>query len=249
MPHLLKNIVITGAGSGIGRALAVGFAGDGWRVVGIGQGAPNLLTTGSICASDRFVPFVVDVADSVAINDSMAKIETQHGPVDSLVCCAALYPRAYFLDQPAEEWDRVIRVNVMGVANCCRAVLPQMLLRNRGRIVIVGSLSDQSSLPASSAYNSSKGAVHSLVRAIAGEIDPKRYPDVLVNEYLPNPTLTRMSSSGEEPAASFPRVRALIELPVGGPSGREWANGKEYHWNRSVGAIAKRAVKRLLAGS
>jgi NAD(P)-dependent dehydrogenase (short-subunit alcohol dehydrogenase family) len=241
-----RTVVVTGAGAGIGRALAQGFTQDGWRVAGVGRAEANLKETGALCPQGAFVPFVVDVADNAAVAEAMAEIERRMGPIDALVCNAAVYPRIHFLDQSAEDWDRALMVNVSGVANFCREALPGMLARNRGRIVIVGSQADQWPLPGASIYSVSKGALHPLTLALANEIDRNRYPDVLVNEYLPNPTRTRMSAGGDDPAASYPRVKALVDYPSGGPTGRMWRNGKEVHRNRSPAAMTRRALMRML---
>ena len=241
-----RTIVITGAGAGIGRALAAAFTRDGWSVAGIGRSADNLHETGALCAEGTFEPVVADVVDHAAVGKAMAGIESRLGPLEALVCAAAVYPHGYFLDQDAGDWDRTLLINVSGVANCCRAVLPGMLARNHGRIVILGSLADETPAPGSGIYSVSKGALHSFTRSLASEIDRVRYPDVLVNEYLPRATRTRMSPRGDDPASLYPWIRALVELPSGGPTGRAWRQGKEHQWNRSPQAMARRLAFKLL---
>jgi NAD(P)-dependent dehydrogenase (short-subunit alcohol dehydrogenase family) len=163
-----------------------------------------------------------------------------------MICNAAVYPRDYFLDQPAEDWTRTIVVNVAGVANCCRAVLPEMLARNAGRIVVMGSLADMNPIAASSAYSASKGALHALVRAIASEIDPRRFPNVLINEFNPGATRTAMSEAGEDPAVLYPRVRRLVDFPAGGPTGRMFVRDREFRPNESLkGKIGRVVLGRL----
>jgi gluconate 5-dehydrogenase len=112
--------------------------------------------------------------------------------------------------------------------------------------VVIGSLADINPIPASSVYSASKAALHSLVRAIASEIDPQRYPNVLINEFMPNATRTAMSDHGDEPASLYPRVKRLVDLPAGGRSGAMFFRDKELRLNESPRARLRRAVLGLL---
>jgi NAD(P)-dependent dehydrogenase (short-subunit alcohol dehydrogenase family) len=239
-------IVITGAGNGIGRALSIGFARDGFRVHGLGRNAGALAATQADCPAGAFSFSEADVADMDRVAAAMEDARKEAGPVFGLVCNAAVYPRIHFLDQSADDWRRALLINVDGVANCCRAALPEMLQRNCGRIVIVGSLASQTPIPGASIYSVSKGALHPLTIALSVEINRDRYPNVLVNEYLPSATRTSMSVAGEDPMESYPRVKALIELPSGGSTGRAYLRGQEYHFNRSPRAMLKRQIFKLI---
>jgi len=222
-----KNVVITGAGSGIGQALSLGFASDGYRVVGLGRTNSSLQDTQERSQSPNFSFKVVDVANDEIVNRVFSDIASEIGTVDVLINNAAVYPRDYFLDQSAKEWTQAILINICGVANCCRAVLPQMLERNAGRIINIGSLADINPIPASSAYSVSKAGLHSLTRALSAEIDRGRYPNVLINELNPGANKTRMSASGQEPANVYPFAKQLVDLPAGGPTGRMFLDGRE----------------------
>lgn len=237
-----RVVVITGAGAGIGRALAKGFASDGFTVVGLGRTPESLNETGAGCAPGRFLPIVADVSEHAVVDRAIQSVLTSHGPIDALVCNAAVYPRVHFLDQPAEDWERALLINVCGVANCCRSVLPGMLERNHGRIVVVGSFADLNPIPASSAYAASKGAIHALVRALSSEIDRTYYPDVLINEFNPGVTQTSMSSYGDPPEAACPRVKKLVDFPSGGPTGRLFVQDREVVLNESL----KRRLLRMV---
>ncbi|MGA2411079.1 MAG: SDR family oxidoreductase [Candidatus Binataceae bacterium] len=216
----LHTVVITGAGSGIGRALAAGFTSDGYVVAGLGRTASALEETMRLCKDNLFSYKVADVSDNAAVTAALAQIALEVGPIDVLICNAAVYPRAYFLEQPADEWTHALMINICGVANCCRAVLPAMLERHAGRIVVVGSFADAAPIPASSVYSTSKGALHALTKALSAEIDSHRYPNVLVNEFNPGSTRTAMNEGGHEPAAVYPSMKRLVEFPAGGPTGR-----------------------------
>jgi NAD(P)-dependent dehydrogenase (short-subunit alcohol dehydrogenase family) len=243
-----RTVVITGAGGGIGRAMAIGFTAGGASVVGLGRTDGPLAETAALCGGGAFEAKVADVSDASATQAAIAEVLSERGAVDILICNAAVYPRAFFVDQSAEEWNRTLMINVCGVANCCRAVLPSMLERGRGRIVVIGSLADMNPVPASSAYSASKAALHCLVKALAAEIDPKRFPDVLVNEFNPSATRTSMSEQGDDPALVFARVKGLADLPAGGPSGRMFFRDKELRPPESLRSKVRRTLSRVLRG-
>jgi NAD(P)-dependent dehydrogenase (short-subunit alcohol dehydrogenase family) len=205
--------VVTGAGSGIGRATAVGLAARGWRVFGAARGADSLKYTAAQCPAGSFEGTALDVADRPAVQQWIDAIANAHGSPDGLVCSAAIYPRGHFLDQPAQEWDEVIAINVLGGANACRAVLPGMLRRRSGRIVIIGSLANLRPIPGASAYSVSKGALHALTLALAAEIDRTAFPRVQVNEYLPSATKSGMNGFGVEPEWHVPHILRLLGDP------------------------------------
>jgi NAD(P)-dependent dehydrogenase (short-subunit alcohol dehydrogenase family) len=241
-----RTVVVTGAGTGIGRALCVGFTFDDYVVVGLGRTASALEETRAACKDQLFSYLQVDVTNSTAVAEALAQVVRHNGSIDVLVCNAAVYPRAYFLDQSADEWTHTLMINVCGVANSCRAVLPAMLKRNAGRIVIVGSFADISPLPGTSAYSVSKGALHPLTRALSVEIDRQRYPNVLINEFNPGATRTGMSESGHEPAVVYPWLKRIIDLPSGGPTGRIFLRDKEIQPEEGRKAKLKRHLLRRI---
>lgn len=239
VPEYTKTVVISGAGSGIGRALAIGFSRDGQRVIGLGRSEPGLVETGGLAAPGTFDYRLVDIADAAAVEAVFRDI----GPVDVLVNNAAVYPREFFLDQSAADWTAVILTNLCGPAYCCRACLPGMLARNHGRIINVGSLADWWPIPAASAYSASKGGLHALTKALAAEIDPVRYPDVLVNEMLPRATRTSMSAQGDSPDALYPLARRMAGFPAGGPTGRMFNPEREIVANEGLRARLTRMLR------
>jgi len=241
-----RRVVVTGAGTGIGRALCAGFTFDDYVVVGLGRTLSTLEETKTVCKNGLFSYFAVDVSDSEAVTATLTRIAAEVGTIDVLVCNAAVYPKVYFLDQPADEWTRALTINVCGVANCCRAVLPAMLEQNAGRIVIVGSFADISPLPGTSVYSASKGALHPLTRALSVEIDRQRYPNVLINELNPGATRTAMSEGGHEPNAVYPWLKSIVDLPSGGPTGRIFLCDREFQPNEGRRARLKRYLLRRL---
>ncbi|WP_086738218.1 SDR family NAD(P)-dependent oxidoreductase [Erythrobacter colymbi] len=237
-----RHVAVTGATGGIGGALVRQFHEAGYRVTAIGRNRAALEQLTAL--GPQVFTCAADMADDAACKSAFADAAKALGPVDALVAAAAVYPKAFFLDQTADHLDEVLRINVVGVANAVRAVLPGMLERNDGRVVVMGSLADLNPLPGSLAYSVSKGALHSLVRGIAGEIDRDRYPNVLINEFNPGATRTAMSEHGNDPEAIFPALLPLIECGRDGPQGRFFQAGREIRLNESWKAALKRAVLR-----
>jgi NAD(P)-dependent dehydrogenase (short-subunit alcohol dehydrogenase family) len=246
-----KTVVVTGAGSGIGQALAEGFYGDGANVVAIGRTAANLEQTARNCGS-RMSFVVGDVANPADVDRLFALAHDRFGKVDILVNNAAMYPKELFLAPSFESWIRTIETNVIGMALCCRAALPGMLQRGFGRVLNVGSFAWRGPIPTASAYSVSKAAVHTLTRSIAAEIDKDRYPDVLVNEFLPGIVRTAMSDTGISPADVYPHAKFLATLAAGSASGEVFVQSTIHRDDggtlRKLRTVLRRA-KRALSGA
>jgi NAD(P)-dependent dehydrogenase (short-subunit alcohol dehydrogenase family) len=239
--------IVTGAGSGIGRALAEGFCADGAMVVGIGRSRESLEDVARACGG-RMHFVVGDVAQPADVARLFAEALRLGGKVDILVNNAAIYPKTSFLDSTQEEWTLAIHTNVVGLAHCCRMALPGMLERGFGRIINLGSLAWMGPIPKSSAYTVSKAAVHALTRCLAIEIDRSRHPDVLINELLPGIVRTRMSESGLDPKQVYVHARTLAALPPNGPSGETFLQGTPYRENPGLRARARGVLSRLTGG-
>ena len=244
-----RVVVITGAGSGIGRALAAGFCRDGAMVVGFGRKSADLAATATEYGQGRMSWVAGDVGRRVDVDRLFADAIQRHGRVDVLINNAALYRKRAFLDTTPDDWEEELRVNVVGLAYCCYRALPGMLERGHGRILNVGSYAWRAPIPNSSAYSAAKGAVRALTRAIAAEIDRSRHPDVLVNEFIPGIVRTRMSDHGDDPSSVYPHARRLVELPAAGPHGQTFLRGdqeiEDYGWRARLRRLASKLSARL----
>lgn len=217
-----RVVIITGAGAGLGRALARRGVADGDRIVAIGRNEADLIETGAGLDAGRYGYAVCDVADAAALDAAISRAAAEHGRIDGLFANAAVYPRIAFLDQPIAGLLDTLAVNIGGVAAACRAVLPVMMRAGRGRIITVGSYADHEPIPLSSAYAASKGALHALTRAIAVET-AAACPGILVNEWIPGALNTAMGvPDGIDPDVAACWGMALLDLPEGGPNGHQF---------------------------
>jgi NAD(P)-dependent dehydrogenase (short-subunit alcohol dehydrogenase family) len=219
-------VVVTGAGRGIGRALCVGFSNDGATVVGIGHRAETLAQTVDLCpGATTYV--CADLSQPAECFRAVQQVIETHGRIDVLINNAGITRAGAFLEVPFETWAEVIALNVLGVAACSRAALPQMIQQGNGRIVTLASRAASVPAPGMSAYGASKAAVSSLTRTLAAEVTAK-HPNILINDLIPGPTKTASTATGQDAAAVYPFVRALVTQPAGSPSGTAYFRGEPY---------------------
>lgn len=215
-----RTIMITGAGAGLGRALARAAVARGDNVVAVGRSESTLTETGRTLDPARYMPAAADVRDVPTLRRITASAEARFGAIDALIAGAAIYPRGHVHDDKADEATEVMAINVVGAANAVAAVLPGMMRVARGRIVLVGSFAQLDPLPDSWAYSASKAALTVLARAAATEVRGD-YPGILVNEWVPGSLNTNMGvPDGHDPAKAALWGLSILDLPDGGPSGR-----------------------------
>lgn len=243
-----KVVIVTGCGTGVGRAYAKGFTSAGAKVVGISRTETDLQETHKACGGGAFEYVAGDVSKQEDVERLFALAERKFGPVDILVNNAAVYPKIEFLQQSMDDFERDLRINVMGVARTCHRAIPGMLQRGYGRVVNVGSFTFLNPIAQSALYSASKGAATALTRTIAVEIDHTRYPDVLVNELMPGVFRTRMTpDQGEDPSVAFGYLEPVVLLPAGGPHGRIFDKGVLHDpYAGGLKNKLKRIVKRAL---
>ncbi|HUS38972.1 MAG: SDR family oxidoreductase [Pirellulales bacterium] len=185
-----KTAVITGGGSGIGRATAELLAAEGCRVMIAGRGARRLseALAGS-SAPDRVRVHPVDVADRASVQDLFAEAAKQLGPIDILVNAAGInIPNRAFDQVTPEDWDRLLQVNATGTFNCIHAVLPQMCERGDGLIVNISSIAGKrGDMRGGMAYSAAKFAQSGLGMTLGAEVGTK---GVRVTNIYPGETNT-----------------------------------------------------------
>ncbi|MGR3321204.1 MAG: SDR family oxidoreductase [Sagittula sp.] len=163
-----RGIVITGAGSGIGRATARAFLDEGWRVGLIGRRAEMLEETAAGRAGAECLP--CDVTDPAAVDAAFAAFVRWHGRIDALFNNAGTLAAPATIDEiPVEDWLRVAGTNITGMYLCARAAFALMRRQDPrgGRIVNMGSISAHAPRPGSAPYTTSKHAVTGLTRTLA----------------------------------------------------------------------------------
>ncbi len=161
--------LVTGAGRGIGAAIARELAGAGMRVAVSARTRAEVEETAGATGG---LAIVADVSDPESVQGMVEEVERELGPIDLLVANAGISvseSAAWELDP--REWWHVFEVNVLGTQLCCRAVLPGMLARGSGRIVITGSGAAYLPGGRSTAYSASKAAVHRYAETLAAQLE------------------------------------------------------------------------------
>lgn len=161
--------LITGASSGLGHALALALAREGWDVAALArrEGLLRELSGRIEGMGRRAVGLPCDVTDPTAVRTAVERCLATLGPVDLLVVNAGISESTLFFEPGfAEGAERILAVNVLGALYVLDAVLPVMLERDRGHVVAVGSLAGFRGLPLSAAYSASKGAMANLFESL-----------------------------------------------------------------------------------
>jgi NAD(P)-dependent dehydrogenase (short-subunit alcohol dehydrogenase family) len=186
-----KLALITGAGGGLGSALALGFAKEGARVVvaDIDGARANAVAMQVRAAGGQAWAEVLDVTDRTATSRWAAELTQRLGPIDVLVNNAGISGRGKIDDAQAPElWDRILSVNLDGLFNVTHAFIPA-LKQTRGCVVNLSSIVAFVSGISTAGYVASKGAVRSLTQALARDLAPH---GIRVNAVAPGLMLTEM---------------------------------------------------------
>jgi NAD(P)-dependent dehydrogenase (short-subunit alcohol dehydrogenase family) len=189
----LKNrvAVVTGAGSGIGKALAMRLAQDGASVVVADIKAFDVAAADIAKASGaRTLGLQVDVSSEQDVARMAAETVKAFGRIDILVNNAAMFSSVRlgpFENIPVEEWRRLMDINILGVALCCKACVPHMRAAGGGRIINIASSAPLKGVPNFLHYVASKGAVIAMTRGLARELGKDR---INVNALAPGFTLS-----------------------------------------------------------
>ncbi|MEZ4701269.1 MAG: SDR family oxidoreductase [Rhodothermales bacterium] len=214
-----KTALVTGGGTGIGRAIAERFVGEGARVAISGRRQEQIDET--VAALRRAGGDAIGIQGDVSVEaDAARMVETviEHwGRLDVLVNNAAtIVSRTPLGDTPVEAWDRMMDINVRGVFLVCRAALPAMTQAGGGAIVNIASVAGHRGQPTNAAYSTTKGAVLNLTRSLAADYGPH---GVRVNSVSPALVETEMARTRLKPGESWDE-RAVREWVPNYPIGR-----------------------------
>jgi gluconate 5-dehydrogenase len=200
--------IITGAGSGIGAALAAGFAKEGAKLVLFDV---NLAAAEAVAAQidEGAAAYAVDVADEEAVASATKEALARVGKLDFLVNNAGVRQAGSFVDHELETWRRTLDVNVLGGFVCSRAAIPAMIERGGGKILNIASISGILGLKNRIAYSTSKAAVIGMTRSMANELGEH---NINVNAIAPGVIETSMTASYFEDADFARLIRDNVPL-------------------------------------
>lgn len=206
-----KCALITGASGGIGSAIALRLANDGFNIAacynsdetGIKELEKKLVQTGV-----RFRIYKADVSDFNAIKDIFTDATDFFGGVSVLVNNAGIAQQKLFTDITQEDFDRITAVNFKGVFNCCQCAVPYMISQKSGKIINISSMWGVYGASCETVYSATKAAVIGLSKALARELAPS---NIQVNCVAPGAIDTKMNNNlSEEDKSAFAQ-----EIPMG----------------------------------
>lgn len=186
-----QTAIVTGAGQGIGKAVAERFLASGASVslwdmddAVLEQAVEELGAKGTVSGTK------VDVTSPEDVGAAADAVKSDFGRIDILVCNAGIAGmNASVWEYPVDEWRRVIDIDLNGVFNCCRAVVPHMIDAGYGRIVNVASIAGKEGNPNASAYSAAKAGVIALTKSLGKELADR---DIAVNCITPAAARTRI---------------------------------------------------------
>jgi len=184
-----RRTIVTGAASGIGRAIAQRLASEGasvgiWDIndAAAKRTADEIRSAGGIAEA-----FVVDITDHAMVQNAVAQFERAVGPAAALVNCAGWDRMARFVDTDPQLWRKIVDINLFGALNVLHAVLPGMVARKFGRIVNIASDAGRVGSSGEAVYSACKGGLIALTKTLARE---HIHDGIVLNTVCPGPTET-----------------------------------------------------------
>lgn len=169
-----KTVLITGASRGIGKAIALRYAGEKYNIVicsrdegTLAQTAADIRTLGADCLWQA-----ADVADFPSVAELFSKAKERFGRIDVVVNNAGISHIGLLQDMEPEQWNRIISVNLTSVFHTCKCAIPDMVAAKSGSIINISSMWGLSGASCEAAYSASKGGVNAFTKALAKELAP-----------------------------------------------------------------------------
>lgn len=187
-----KTAIITGAGKGIGKAIAIALAAEGVNLGLISRTAKDLedLQSELKSSSVKISVSSADVSDLQSVNNATTHIKNELGSIDILINNAGIAKFGKFLDLDPAEWENQIKVNLLGVYYLTRAILPEMIQRQTGDIINISSTAGLKGSPMTSAYSASKFGVMGLTDSLMQEV---RKHNIRVTALNPSTVVTDLA--------------------------------------------------------
>ncbi len=187
---MTKTAWITGASSGIGKALAERLLRDGYRVAVSARSADALAELAS-SHPGKIGVYPLDVTDAAAVKQVFAAVESDMGPVDLAVFAAGSYTRDYAKDFDSARTRQMFELNVLGTASCLETVMPAMTARRSGHIAVVASVSGYVGLPGAATYGATKAALNVMCEALYPELERSGVKITIINPGFVDTPLTK----------------------------------------------------------
>jgi len=187
-----KKAIITGAGKGIGRAVAIALAKEGVHLGLIARTESDLQNVADEVKNDSISVSIAtaDVSSHQEVDQAIQHLKSELGTIDILINNAGMAKFGGFLELDVAEWERIIQVNLLGVYYVTRAILPTMIEQKSGDIINISSTAGEKGGPVTSAYSASKFGLLGLTESLAMEV---RKHDIRVTALTPSTVVTDLA--------------------------------------------------------
>jgi NAD(P)-dependent dehydrogenase (short-subunit alcohol dehydrogenase family) len=204
------DVIVTGAGAGIGEGCVRALLAAGAKVAGFDLSE-------AVISDDNYEHYIVDVRDEGMVQSTVKTVQSNFGRIDGLVNCAGIFSCSkHFYEMSLEEWHEVVSTNLTGTFICSKHVARSMIEKRKGKIVNISCIRSRLVSPGMADYAASKGAVGSLTAGMAADL--AQY-NVHVNAVAPGFTHTRMTEkSYSEPERRRKREEAVLLGRIANPS-------------------------------
>jgi len=192
-----KNVLITGGGGGIGRAMAAQFVEEGANIAIVDVVEAKVSEVGAeirLMGCCSVMELVYDLSNGEHVSNMSGELRKSSFETDILINNAGIFLERSILDLETEDWDHIINVNLRSIFLCTKAVLPSMIKKKGGKVVNVSSGAGLRGLPYACAYSASKAGVIAFTKSIAGEVESY---NISVNALCPGPVDTSMFNLGD----------------------------------------------------
>lgn len=206
-----RVILITGAGSGIGRQLAITLAGEGAVIAAMDLQAEALAGLAAALPGRTVAWAVADVTDRPTLHQEVNRLAQVLGPIDCLIASAGIGYETSALSFRAADFEAHLRVNLVGVANSIEAVLPSMLERHQGHLVAISSLASYRGMPGMAGYCASKSGLNAMMESLRVELKPA---GIDVTTICPGWVRTPLTANVDNPMPHLLEVEDAVQRMV-----------------------------------
>lgn len=196
-----KLVVISGGASGIGQRHAIVLAEEGALVVILDIDQVLLRITAE--RSEGIIPYLCDVTSLEQVRNTVKQIITEHGPIDRFINCAAIMPGGLLMETSAELINKIIDINYCGMVNMCQTIIPAMLERDQGEVIIYGSTAGLMPFAKFGAYGVSKAANNFYTKVLIKETKKTKLRVLLVCPPAVDTPLLKQAHNGPDIFETF----------------------------------------------
>ena len=234
-----KTVLVTGSSRGIGKAIALKFAKEGYNVIiNCAHNENELLLVKEEIENYHVscLAFAGDMGHYEDVKNMIALAKQQFGNVDILVNNAGISHVGLFTDTDIDTWNRIIATNLTSVYNCCNLVVPDMITRQKGKIINISSVWGSIGASCEVAYSASKGGVNAFTKALAKELAPSNIQvnavacgaiDTQMNHFLDEEELSSLIE--DIPANRLGQTNEVADFVFQLAAGHDYLNGQVIH--------------------